>query len=78
MLNKQCSSEFSTNTGCREGDSWSVICMICVATFWTSGIRSVSPDTSASAYADNWSGWSTQDADHDRTLEHTCSFIPLT
>ena len=74
MLNKQCSDVFSTSTGCPEGDSWSVICMICIATFWTSGIRSVSPHTSASAYADNWSLWSTQDADHDQTLEHTCSF----
>ena len=74
VLNKQCSDAFSTSTGCPEGDSWSVICMICIATFWTSGIRSVSPHTSASAYADNWSLWSTQDADHDHTLEHTCSF----
>ncbi len=75
MINKQCSEEFPTYTGCPEGDSWSVICMICIALFWTNGIHSVSPSASASAYADNWSWWSTNDSDLDLTLQHTCQFV---
>ncbi len=74
MINKQCSDDFVTYTGCPEGDSWSVICMICIATFWATGIRSVSSHTCASAYADNWSFWSTQDEDHEHTLEHTSRY----
>ena len=74
MINKQCSDTFETTTGCPEGDSWSVVCMIGIATCWAAGIHAVSPRTSASAYADNWSVWSLQDCDHDSSLEHTCHF----
>ena len=58
--------------GLPEGDSHSVLTMICIAFLWSSNIQaSTSPSFKASAYADNWSWHSTEFADHEPAAKIT-------
>lgn len=58
--------------GLPEGDSHSVLAMICIAVLWSSNIQaSTSPCFKASAYADNWSWHSTEFADHEPAAQIT-------
>ena len=64
-----CSRCHRSTAGCPEGDSWSVLAMICVAWCWVFGILKLS--SYASAYADNWSWWTLDPAHHTLIASHT-------
>ena len=49
-----CSEVLSTNNGCPEGDSWSVVAMLIVSESWIQLLKQVSHTISTNAYADNW------------------------
>ena len=61
--------------GFPEGDSFSVVVMICIGHVWTSATQRISSTIKSSAYADNW-GWATvQPRLHRPILELTTSFV---
>eukprot|EP00438_Fugacium_kawagutii_P013143 Skav233647 [mRNA] locus=scaffold2779:724481:727663:- [translate_table: standard] len=69
----------SSTTGCPEGDSWSVLAIICVCTLWTSYVQQRAEGASCSAYADNWTWWGDTTV-HSPTADCTqevCRFFGL-
>lgn len=79
-IDGNCSKCHPSSAGCPEGDSWSVLAMICVAWCWVAGILKFQPSSDASAYADNWSWWTGEPNHHAPIASHThkiCSFFGL-
>ena len=66
--------------GFPEGDSWSVVVMVALATAWVCFLSNTIPRPSQpclSAYADNWS-WTLQDiVGHQIAMENTCHLTRL-
>ena len=56
ILGTSCSQPVNCTRGFPEGDTFSVIVMICIGHLWTFAISQLSDCVKASAYADNW-GW---------------------
>ena len=69
-----CGQVTPTVNGIPEGDSFSVICMIALDFLWVRMVRSSSPDSLLSAYADNISWAAATEAAHQHTLSMTRSF----
>lgn len=71
QVGHECSTFFDTSTGCPEGDSLSVVAMICIAWWWVEGISRIHDEMGSSAYADNWTWWAVDPVLHDPAFRHT-------
>ena len=74
QVGQVCSPFFETSTGCPEGDSLSVVAMICIAWLWIEGILRIDADLGSTAYADNWTWWTTDPLLHSPAFTHTIAF----
>lgn len=71
-----CTSErVTTNTGCPEGDSWSVVAILAVTETWCQVIQKHMPDVGISAYADNWTVWMPENQANPFPLQRTSRYI---
>ena len=78
LLNNQVITAGQGSCGFPEGDQFSVITMIAVATVWTTSTRArlTNPeDTLLSAYADNWSWINSTVTEHLPTLRNTLAIM---
>ena len=54
MLGTSCSQPANCSRGFPEGDTFSVVVMICIGHIWTFAVSQISDRVKASAYADSW------------------------
>eukprot|EP00438_Fugacium_kawagutii_P019348 Skav204105 [mRNA] locus=scaffold1472:214438:219609:+ [translate_table: standard] len=77
MINRQCSESFSTNNGCPEGDSMSIVAILSLGFLWLQSLETADINVKATCYADNW-GWTVpQPEAHSAALVITQSFTSL-
>jgi len=75
ILGTSCSQPVSCSRGFPEGDTFSVVVMICIGHLWTFAVSQISDRVKASAYADNW-GWATlQPRLHSPILQLTADLV---
>ena len=75
ILGPYASSPQDCSRGFPEGDSFSVVVMICIGHVWTTAVQRISSQIKSSAYADNW-GWATvQPRLHEPIIDLTTRFV---
>eukprot|EP00438_Fugacium_kawagutii_P001283 Skav218600 [mRNA] locus=scaffold3628:123125:127939:+ [translate_table: standard] len=78
VLGSDCSALLSTNHGCPEGDTMSVIAMLGLSYAWLTRLHHDVPSAVGWAYADNWSWATAWVDDHLPVLTLTTRFIDAT
>lgn len=73
-LGREQSCAIPCTNGVPEGDTFSVVIMVCVAYGWICNVKRVAPAIRIGAYADNW-GWATPDPNnHQSTFDVTVAY----
>lgn len=74
-VSKTVSQVFPTNNGCPEGDSWSVLAMVCTSETWSQLLQQGPTPPFTSAFADNWSVWQLDQHLTDKPIEDTKQLV---
>lgn len=74
QIGQVCSPFFRASSGCPEGDSLSVVAMICIAWLWVEGISRIDDEMGSTSFADNWTWWASDPTFHTPAFRHTITF----
>lgn len=74
QIGQVCSPFFRARSGCPEGDSLSVVAMICIAWLWVEGTSCIDDEMGSTSFADNWTWWASDPTFHTPAFRHTVTF----